>query len=506
MIATITESSANNSSSHTKAKQIRKSDNKTKTENAKPKAMEEASVSSTKVIPEPHAHDILSGRGATINQHPGNEYYRQLIKSQKLNYIQSSPSAKKNIIRGIVLAVTKLQSPPGRFLKRNGDNGGGAYEDIGIEEAKKKTGQALREDAPKIRKMNVISQYLNSDAASACVASASASASRHGGRNDVNAAGNNFDAVQKAAVASALHLIQKNQQVPGRGRVQRSVSTLNDMERAVDEIKRYNKGRTLESAILMRENRSVTPPEYPYPSSLSHSSSSTLRPTMISPTASPEEHVNHFYSRENNRASSGPRSMSPTAASNPAYVPMPPLFEATSANYDDYMPQTNRAGGTGYIGTYPSHEYEYSQSVDPTSASMEMDPISMLQHSHSQLNQSQFYNPVDRTRTTRTMPFNINTPMNSYPGHGLALQRQQQQQQQRSNASTFDPRDMTDAEVLHLAFASMPKDSISRLPAILESMRGTKRRMDTETRDAASESSAFYDYRHMNSSRKRMRG
>ena len=496
MIATTAESSANNSSSHTKAKQIRKSDNKTKTNNAKPKATEEASVSSTKVIPEPHAHDILSGRGATINQHPGNEYYRQLIKSQKLNYIQSSPSAKKNIIRGIVLAVTKLQSPPGRFLKRNGDNG--VYEDIGIEEAKKKTGQALREDAPKIRQMNVISQYLNSDAASACVASAS----RHGGCNDANAAGSNFDAVQKAAVASALHLIQKNQQVPGRGRVQRSVSTLNDMERAVDEIKRYNKGRTHESAILMRENRSVTPPEYPYPS-LSHSSP-TLRPTMISPAASTEEHVNHFYSRKNNRASSGPRSMSPTA-SKPAFVPMPPLFEATSANYDDYMPQTNRAGGAaGYIGTYPSHEYEYSQSVVPTSTSMEMDPISMLQHSRSQVNQSQFYNPVDRTRTTRTIPFNINTPMNSYPGHGLALQRQQQQQ--RSHASAFNPRDMTDAEVLHLAFASMPKDSISRLPAILESMRGTKRRMDTERRDAASESSAFYDYRHTNSSRKRMRG
>lgn len=114
----------------------------------------------------PHHHDILSGRGASVNQHPGNMYYRHLIKMRKLDYIHSKANVKKNIISEIVEMVTVLQTPPGRFLKRknnpDSDNSSeGDWECLTLEEAKKKTGQALREDAPKIRQMNVIHQYAN---------------------------------------------------------------------------------------------------------------------------------------------------------------------------------------------------------------------------------------------------------------------------------------------------------------------------------------------------------
>ena len=120
---------AMNISSDPKAKHTKKSVDKAKKTN-KIKAAN-ASYCTRKEIT---VHDIISGRGASIKKHPGNEHYRQLIKSQKLKYINSAPPVKKGIIRAIVIAVTKLQSPPGRLLKYNEENG--VYEDIGILEAK----------------------------------------------------------------------------------------------------------------------------------------------------------------------------------------------------------------------------------------------------------------------------------------------------------------------------------------------------------------------------------
>ena len=57
-------------------------------------------------------------------------------------------------------------------------------------------------------------------------------------------------------------------------------------------------------------------------------------------------------------------------------------------------------------------------------------------------------------------PLITNNSMHS-SGYGPKLQQQQQQQSYRS---TFNPRELTDAEGLQ-AFASMSKDSSSRFPA-----------------------------------------
>jgi len=110
----------------------------------------------TRGIITPHPNDVISGRGAGANQHPGNVYYRHLIQSQKLNYLSSNPTTKKNMIQGIVDAV-KAQSPSGRFLKS--DPTTELWHCITLEQARRKTGQSFREDAPKLKKMKIINKY-----------------------------------------------------------------------------------------------------------------------------------------------------------------------------------------------------------------------------------------------------------------------------------------------------------------------------------------------------------
>mmetsp|Transcript_5250 Transcript_5250/g.7777 ORF Transcript_5250/g.7777 Transcript_5250/m.7777 type:complete len:333 (-) Transcript_5250:112-1110(-) len=94
----------------------------------------------------PMNNDILSGRGAGVNLHPGNIFFRSLIQSGKAAYIAADPGEKKRIIKHIVEVAFKH----GRFLKQ--DPKTNLWTPITIDEAKKKTGQALRENAPAIKK------------------------------------------------------------------------------------------------------------------------------------------------------------------------------------------------------------------------------------------------------------------------------------------------------------------------------------------------------------------
>lgn len=99
---------------------------------------------------EPEVHDVISGRAQGISHHPGNEYYRYLIRKYKVRYVSSTSTEKKKIIKDLV-KIVENQSPPGRFLKIIPETG--MYIQMSYNEAKKKIGQALREDAPKIRQM-----------------------------------------------------------------------------------------------------------------------------------------------------------------------------------------------------------------------------------------------------------------------------------------------------------------------------------------------------------------
>eukprot|EP00934_Nitzschia_sp_Nitz4_P007855 Nitzschia sp. Nitz4//scaffold337_size18511//2857//4623//NITZ4_008779-RA/size18511-processed-gene-0.7-mRNA-1//-1//CDS//3329548307//7845//frame0 len=101
-------------------------------------------------IVDPNNNDVLCGRGGRINSHTGNVQFRDIINSKKKEYL--APSTKKlekaHIAAAIVYDI-RAMDPPGRFLKEDRDTG--LWFDIGDVKAIKKTGQALREDAPDIR-------------------------------------------------------------------------------------------------------------------------------------------------------------------------------------------------------------------------------------------------------------------------------------------------------------------------------------------------------------------
>jgi len=101
-------------------------------------------------IQDPNENDVLCGRGGRINSHAGNVQFRDIINSKKKEYL--APTTKKLEKAHIAAAIVndiRSMNPPGRFLKE--DRGTGLWFDIGDAKAIKKTGQALREDAPEIR-------------------------------------------------------------------------------------------------------------------------------------------------------------------------------------------------------------------------------------------------------------------------------------------------------------------------------------------------------------------
>ena len=78
-------------------------------------------------IPEPHDHDVLSGRGGTKN-HPGNKYFRELVHKQ-IKQHQKCPTK-------LIVERIKSRNPPGRFLKQDEDTG--LWSDIGEKKIFKK--------------------------------------------------------------------------------------------------------------------------------------------------------------------------------------------------------------------------------------------------------------------------------------------------------------------------------------------------------------------------------
>jgi len=105
--------------------------------------------SQTPVVLQPN--DVISGRGneAKAYNHPGNMYFRHLVKERRLEYVASQKRDKPAFAKEIVRCVSH-QKPPGRFMKV--DKESGLWFDIGYKQALMKTRQALREGAPMIGK------------------------------------------------------------------------------------------------------------------------------------------------------------------------------------------------------------------------------------------------------------------------------------------------------------------------------------------------------------------
>lgn len=94
-------------------------------------------------IMEPHEHDVLCGRGGLTNHHPGNAWYRRLVRSNRPLY-RDSPKHTKLLVAKAIVHHVQNQTPPGRFLecKRSAT---GMWYPVSYKRAVDKTSQALRE-------------------------------------------------------------------------------------------------------------------------------------------------------------------------------------------------------------------------------------------------------------------------------------------------------------------------------------------------------------------------
>jgi len=107
-------------------------------------------MTSLQYIREPHKNDVLFGRGGGINNHPGNRNYRNIVHEYKEAYTLSTNKQDKTDISNKVIALVHMLKPPGKFLARS-KHDPSLWEEVSVAEAIKKTSQALREGAPKIR-------------------------------------------------------------------------------------------------------------------------------------------------------------------------------------------------------------------------------------------------------------------------------------------------------------------------------------------------------------------
>jgi len=101
------------------------------------------------VVIEPGDNDVLCGRGSRVNNHPGNVQFRQLVAQFKDLYLDPNRRKieKAHICAYVVSLVRELKG--GKFLKENVRQK--TWIEVGDVKARKKAGQALREDASEIR-------------------------------------------------------------------------------------------------------------------------------------------------------------------------------------------------------------------------------------------------------------------------------------------------------------------------------------------------------------------
>jgi hypothetical protein len=110
-----------------------------------------------------NVNDVLAGRGSTVSQHPGNIAFREFVGSFKLMYMDkfNKLSFKAHMCANIVDHVRTLE-PPGRFLQKKPKphtHNNDVWMEMGDEKARKKAGQALREDATVIRAERGMAQF-----------------------------------------------------------------------------------------------------------------------------------------------------------------------------------------------------------------------------------------------------------------------------------------------------------------------------------------------------------
>ncbi|KAG7353776.1 hypothetical protein IV203_003131 [Nitzschia inconspicua] len=98
---------------------------------------------SMEIIYEPRENDVLSGRGGLTNQHPGNEWYRRLVRCSR-GFYRSCPKHTKLLVAKAIVRAVHSQVPPGRFLELP-DKNSNFWKEVDYKKSVEKSSQALRE-------------------------------------------------------------------------------------------------------------------------------------------------------------------------------------------------------------------------------------------------------------------------------------------------------------------------------------------------------------------------
>jgi hypothetical protein len=100
--------------------------------------------------------DVLCGRGGATNSHSGNRAFRSLVKEHQDEYLRAKKRDKPAVASVI---VEDIRDKGGRFLRRfdTDHTGQVRWVDIGDDRAREKTCQALRENAPALRRRKLAS-------------------------------------------------------------------------------------------------------------------------------------------------------------------------------------------------------------------------------------------------------------------------------------------------------------------------------------------------------------
>mmetsp|Transcript_18925 Transcript_18925/g.28554 ORF Transcript_18925/g.28554 Transcript_18925/m.28554 type:complete len:468 (+) Transcript_18925:178-1581(+) len=88
----------------------------------------------------PTENDVLSGRGAWFNQHPGNKRFRKMLEENKDAYMTGTKKQKMDISKAIVEAIYSMD-PPGRFLKKCPSTG--QWNELSARDAADRVAQAM---------------------------------------------------------------------------------------------------------------------------------------------------------------------------------------------------------------------------------------------------------------------------------------------------------------------------------------------------------------------------
>jgi len=97
----------------------------------------------------PSKNDVLLGRGSGVNNHSGNEYFRNIVKKFQSEYIAAPDNYKKYLITMKIMESIRNLKPEGRFLLK--DPKTKLWNDVGDEKTRRKISQALRENIPEMR-------------------------------------------------------------------------------------------------------------------------------------------------------------------------------------------------------------------------------------------------------------------------------------------------------------------------------------------------------------------